>query len=192
MGSRINFLREYISEPGSIGAVAPSGGALASRMLDDISLDQANVILELGPGTGAITAEILKRITPSTRFLAVEKNSAFVRILEQKFNGVEIVEGNATELSSILQSMEIDQVAAVISGLPWAAFPDSLQDQILAQVTQVLAPTGRFVTFAYGGIHLFPKARAFRQRLDSFFGTVEKTRLAWRNLPPAFAYHCRR
>jgi phospholipid N-methyltransferase len=48
------------------------------------------------------------------------------------------------------------------------------------------------VTFAYGGVHLLPKARAFRNRLEACFSQVERAPLAWRNLPPAFAYHCKR
>ena len=102
MGSKINFLREFIKEPGSVGAVAPSGSVLAARMLDGISLDQSSVVVELGPGTGVFTAEILTRISTRTRFLAVEKNPIFARNLQRQFTSVEIIEGNAAELSSIL------------------------------------------------------------------------------------------
>ena len=192
MGSKLNFLREFISQPDSIGAVTPSGKALASRMLDGISLEKSSVIVELGPGTGAFTAEVLKRISPDSRFLAIEKNPTFVRDLVEHFNEVEIIEGNASELVSILHEKGIEQVDTVVSGLPWASFPDQLQEEILSEVSRSLSSGGRFVTFAYGGIHLFPKARAFRQRLDKLFQNVERTRIAWRNLPPAFAYHCRR
>lgn len=192
MGSKLNFLREFISQPDSIGAVTPSGKALASRMLDGISLEKSSVIVELGPGTGAFTAEVLKRISSDSRFLAIEKNPTFVRDLVEHFNEVEIIEGNASELVSILHEKGIEQVDTVVSGLPWASFPDQLQEEILSEVSRSLSSGGRFVTFAYGGIHLFPKARAFRQRLDKLFQDVERTPIAWRNLPPAFAYHCRR
>ena len=47
MGSKINFLREFIKEPSSVGAVAPSGSVLASRMLDDISLDVMDIATEI-------------------------------------------------------------------------------------------------------------------------------------------------
>lgn len=190
MGSRINFFKQYISNPGSIGAVAPSGKILASLMLDGISLDQASTVVELGPGTGVITSEIQKRISSKVRFMAIEKNPSFVNDLNQRLDQVEIIEGDATHLTRLLESRQLDQVDVVISGLPWAAFDGSIQDSILSEVASALAPEGRFVTFAYGGIHLFPKARAFRQRLGKYFGKIERTQLAWRNLPPAFAYHC--
>ena len=192
MGSKLNFLREYISQPGSGGAVAPSGKVLAARMLDGIALEEASVVVELGPGTGALTAEIIKRISPATRFLAIEKNPTFVRELGQHFNEVEIIEGSASSLDSIIDEKGIEEVTTVVSGLPWASFPEQLQGEILTAISQVLSRGGRFVTFAYGGIHLFPKARAFRQRLDSLFTEVERTPLAWTNLPPAFAYQCRK
>ncbi|MEC9475566.1 MAG: rRNA adenine N-6-methyltransferase family protein [Planctomycetota bacterium] len=191
MGSKLNFLREYISQPDSIGAIAPSGRVLASRMLDGIHLEESAVVVELGPGSGAFTARIIDRISPGARFLAIEKNPTFVHELRQHFSDVEIIEGSASSLNSILAEKGIEEVNTVVSGLPWASFPDQLQEQILVAISQVLAGGGHFVTFAYGGIHLFPRARAFRQRLDRLFSDVKRTPLAWSNLPPAFAYHCR-
>ncbi len=192
MGARINFLREYISNPGSIGAVAPSGRMLASRMLDGISLERATTVVELGPGTGAFTAEILLRISSEAKFLVIEKNPVFLVGLRHQFENLEIIEGDADNLVQLLHHRGIDAVDIVVSGLPWAAFAGTVQERILSEVHDVLAPKGRFVTFAYGGVHLLPKARAFRNRLEACFSQVERAPLAWRNLPPAFAYHCKR
>jgi phospholipid N-methyltransferase len=192
MGAKINFLREYISNPGSIGAVAPSGRMLASRMLDGISLESAATVVELGPGTGAYTTEILHRISSEAKFIAIEKNPVFLAGLRQRFENLEIIEGDAGNLVHLLHHRGIDAVDVVVSGLPWAAFPETVQQKILSEVHHILAPDGRFVTFAYFGMHMLPRARAFRNLLESFFGQVERTPLAWRNLPPAFAYHCKR
>ena len=192
MGARINFLREYISNPGSIGAVAPSGRMLASRMLDGISLERATTVVELGPGTGAFTAEILLRISSEAKFLVIEKNPVFLVGLRHQFENLEIIEGDADNLVQLLHHRGIDAVDIVVSGLPWAAFAGTVQERILSEVHDVLAPKGRFVTFAYGGVHLLPKARAFRNRLEACFSQVERAPLAWRNLPPAFAFHCKR
>lgn len=192
MGAKINFLREYISNPGSIGAVAPSGRMLASRMLDGISLESAATVVELGPGTGAFTTEILHRISSEAKFIAIEKNPVFLAGLRQRFENLEIIEGDAGNLVHLLHHRGIDAVDVVVSGLPWAAFPETVQQKILSEVHDILAPDGRFVTFAYFGMHMLPRARAFRNLLESFFDQVERTPLAWRNLPPAFAYHCKR
>ena len=192
MGEKINFLREYFSNPGSIGAVAPSSRILASRMLDGISLEKAATVVELGPGTGALTTGILQRISSDAQFILIEKNPVFLAELRNSFGNLEIVEGDAENLVHLLHQRGIDAVDVVVSGLPWAAFPETVQQSILSEVHGILAPDGRFVTFAYGGMHLLPRARAFRHLLETFFDQVERTPLAWRNLPPAFAYHCKR
>ena len=118
MGARINFLREYISNPGSIGAVAPSGRMLASRMLDGISLERATTVVALGPGTGAFTAEILQRISSEAQFLVIEKNPVFLVGLRHQFENLEIIEGDAENLVHLLHHRGIDDVDVVVSGLP--------------------------------------------------------------------------
>lgn len=49
------FLLEYIKNPRYIGAVAPSGKQLASKMISEIDFEKAKCIIEYGPGTGAFT-----------------------------------------------------------------------------------------------------------------------------------------
>ncbi|OUU22275.1 MAG: hypothetical protein CBC13_07835 [Planctomycetia bacterium TMED53] len=195
LAAKVKFLGEYLANPKLIGAVAPSGSALAARMLDGISLTQAKTVVELGPGTGVFTREIIKRIPDPCRFLAIEKNPLFAQEL-QKSNDLspltEIVEGDAGDLGNLLKERNLGEVDVVISGLPWAAFPGPLQEQVLQQVSDWLSPKGYFVTFAYGGIHLLPKARAFRKELENHFSKISKTKTVWRNLPPAFAYQCRK
>ncbi len=195
LAAKVKFLGEYLANPALIGAVAPSGSALAARMLDGISLTQAKTVIELGPGTGVFTKEIAKRIPDPCHFLAIEKNPIFAKELQKRDDLTpltEIVEGDAGDLSALLKDRNLEEVDVVISGLPWAAFPGPLQEKVLSQVSERLSPRGYFVTFAYGGIHLLPKARAFRKELENHFSKISKTRTVWRNLPPAFAYQCRK
>ncbi|MEU8139852.1 hypothetical protein [Streptodolium elevatio] len=53
---------------------------------------------------------------------------------------------------------------------------------------RALTPAGRMTTFAYGHAAWMPTARRFAAELSASFGTVERTRTVWRNLPPAFVY----
>jgi phosphatidylethanolamine/phosphatidyl-N-methylethanolamine N-methyltransferase len=86
----------------------------------------------------------------------------------------------------------IAQVDCIVSGLPWASFPDDMQTQYLDAMMTVLKPGGQFVTFAYLQGLLLPAGRRFRRKLDHYFSRVDRSRTVWLNLPPAFVYRCRR
>ena len=83
---------------------------------------------------------------------------------------------------------DIRSCDCIVSGLPFTAFSGQLQDDLLAALDDVLAPGGRFVTFAYVGGLLFPGGRRFRRRLRAEFGDVTTTPIVWGNVPPAFVY----
>ncbi|MFZ4780304.1 MAG: hypothetical protein ACOYM3_33540, partial [Terrimicrobiaceae bacterium] len=76
--------------------------------------------------------------------------------------------------------------------LPWAAFPESLQDSILSEITSALTADGIFATFAYFGPHRLKAGRAFRKKLSHHFQEIGMTSVVLANLPPAFVYFCRK
>ena len=49
------FLKHYVSKPGEVGSIAPSSSTLANVMTAKAGVSSASSVLELGPGTGAIT-----------------------------------------------------------------------------------------------------------------------------------------
>ena len=57
--AHFRFLKSYLSTPGNVGAVAPSSPYLARRMIEELDLEGADTVVELGPGTGAFTGFIL-------------------------------------------------------------------------------------------------------------------------------------
>ena len=77
---------------------------------------------------------------------------------------------------------------AVVCGLPLASFNDSLQDDIIGEAHRVLRKGGAFVAFSYIQSPYLPQGRKIRDTLLKRFGRVEKSRIVWNNLPPAFAY----
>ena len=54
-----HFLKAMLRSPGSVGAIWPSSPFLAKEMVRASALEDAKHVLELGPGTGAFTGEIL-------------------------------------------------------------------------------------------------------------------------------------
>jgi phosphatidylethanolamine/phosphatidyl-N-methylethanolamine N-methyltransferase len=161
-------------------------------MTEWIGWNGARAVLELGPGTGVFTAEILRRLIPGTRFLAIELNAQFVAQLRGRFPGVEVCHDNVGNLEAICARLGIGGADAILSGLPWAAFPPGLQDQCLHAITRVLRPGGQFCTFAYLQGLCLPAGRRFRRLLGQHFPSVERSPTVWRNLPPALVYRCRR
>ncbi len=170
------------------GAIAPSSPYLARLIADHSGLENSKEIVEIGPGTGVFTEELLRRLPPKSRLTLIEKNSCFVNLLRQKFPGLTVLEACATKLDVHLGQQAISSAGAVVSGLPWAAMPDSLQETLLQQIHGILAEDGVFTTFAYFGPHLLPSGQRFRKRLEQSFAHVSRTKIEMRNFPPAFVY----
>jgi phospholipid N-methyltransferase len=183
----MSILTEFLRHPMLTGAVAASSPALARLMTDGIGLEQARTVVELGPGTGVFTDAIRRRVPPGARIIAIEINGHLAERLADRYRGdpVEIVHGSAADLASLV-SCPVD---AVVSGLPWTVMTESVRLRILDAVTAVLAPTGAFTTFAYGHAAWTPPGRRFAGELRQRFGTTGRSRLVWRNLPPAFVHH---
>lgn len=195
-GSRWAVYRRFalraLREPGTVGAVAPSSHHLAREMAAVVPSSGAPVVVELGPGTGALSPAISERLPARGRHLAVELDTGMVEYLRANLPWLDVVQGDAAELSSLLRDHGIDRVDAVVSGLPWSLFSAELQKSILSEVGAVLAPAGAFTTFAYVHALKMSGARAFRSRVDAAFDEVVTTRAVWRNAPPACTYVCRR
>jgi phosphatidylethanolamine/phosphatidyl-N-methylethanolamine N-methyltransferase len=151
-----------------------------------------SVVAELGPGTGPMTASIQQRLGSAGRHVAVELNSEFARTLALRFPEVQVVCDSATSLPSILQDSELPKADAVISGLPFAAFPVGLQRDVLDAVVASVDPAdGVFTTFTYIGAYSMPSARRFRGMLRNRFAKVSISRPVLRNLPPAYVLTAR-
>ncbi len=190
--ARRTFLLAAMRRPTAVGAVAPSSGGLGELLASVVPRSGAPVVVELGPGTGAVSAVIDRRLPPAGRHLAVELDPYMVAYLRRTRPTLEVVSGDARELCTLLAACEVTQVDAVVSGLPWALFDTPTQTSILGEVARLLGPNGAFTTFAYLHGMTMHTAREFRRNLAATFDEVVASRTVWRNLPPAFGYVCRR
>jgi phospholipid N-methyltransferase len=190
MSEHLQFLTHFLRRPLSVGAIAPSSSGLARLMVQDMGLADASTVVELGPGTGSFTRVIEAGLRTDALFLALELNNEFADVLCQKFTRVEIIRDSAENLCHHLEAHGRPAADVIFCGLPWASFPPELQERIMSSVLAALRPGGRFATFAYVHAAWFPTARKFHRWLRSRFFEVKKTRIVWRNLPPAFVYRC--
>ena len=186
------LLAQFLKKPMTTGAVCSSSQGLARMLVSGIDLEHAASAAELGPGTGAVTGAILNTMSSTGRFFAVELNSDIISAFQARFPQVTIYNDSAANLPDLLRRENMDALDVVISGLPWAIFPDDLQKAILDAVTQSLKPGGVFTTFAYLQGVILPSGQHFRRQLGKFSSFVEKSPVVWKNFPPAFVYRCRK
>ena len=187
LGSRLRFLGAFVREPFTVGSIWPSSLALARQVVENCDIQPGDTVVELGPGTGAFTELVLKRMKGRGRFIGVEINRSNVAVLRKRFPECEIINDSAENLPRYLGRGGAN---CIISGLAWGNMMPRLQNRILAAILRALAPGGQLVGFGYVHAAWYPTTRRFRRRLLERFARVKTTPVIWRNLPPAFVYQC--
>ena len=173
------FLREWIAHPQRTGAVAPSSRQLGAAMARWLPRDPESFVLELGPGTGAVTDALLKRGLREDRLIAIERNPTLAKLLRKRFPRAQIIAGDAWDLEKLLAELPqpVASVGAVISSLPMLNFPVAQAEALAQKIRHVLAPDGKWVQYSYRIHKLRPRgASSFR---------LHATKIVWFNLPPA-------
>jgi phosphatidylethanolamine/phosphatidyl-N-methylethanolamine N-methyltransferase len=185
------FLRNFIRQPGTIGAIAPSSDALAQMMVGSVDWSTTKTAIEYGPGTGVFTQRIVESMRPGTKFFAIEQSPTLAEMTRSRAPGAVVYEDSVANVVDICRRESVQQVDAVLCGLPWASFPVSLQKECFDAMLQVLKPGGTFATFAYWQGLLLPAGLRFRSLLKQTFSEVKHSPTVFRNLPPAFVYRCK-
>jgi phospholipid N-methyltransferase len=179
----LQFFRTWLSDPLRVGAITPSGEALAHEMTRELA---EGPVLELGPGTGVFTRAILARGVEEASLTLVESEPKFAAMLGRDFPRARIVDIDAAHLSGH-GLFEGAPLAAVISGLPLLSMPDQKVADILAGAFAHLRDGGAFYQFTYAFV--CPIRRRILDRLG-----LAATGLGWtmRNVPPARVYRITR
>ncbi len=159
-------------------------------MIPPVDLTTADVVVELGAGTGVVTRALCNHIGTHTQLVALELRDPSALRLQRKFSDVQVVSGSAEHLRQHLDRLGHSHADCIVSGLPWGSMPGDLQRRILDSVEMSLKPGGAFSAMAYIHASRFASARRFRQELERRFGKVSVSPVVWANLPPAFVYYC--
>ncbi len=202
----VAFIREFIRHPGRIGAIAPSGRALAAAMVRGIDFNNAHAVIEFGPGTGVFTKAMLDAMpydwldpvqtrrsgNGKGRFIAIEFNDKMAAAVQKLYPEAKVYNDDAGNVEAICrkEGIEPGTVDAIISGLAWTSIPEQPRKRILEATHRVLKPGGEFRTFTYQASMLVRSAWVFRKMLRQTFKDVQVGRVVWRNMPPAFVYRC--
>lgn len=173
------FLQEWLANPQRTGAVAPSSPQLAAAMARWLPTDRESYVLELGPGTGAVTEALVKHGLREDRLVAIERNPKLARLLRKRFPHAHIITGDAWHLDDLLRrgSEPVESVGAVISSLPLMNFSPEQAEALADKIRTVLDPQGTWVQYSYS-IHRRRTRGASRFRMLA-------SKIVWFNLPPA-------
>jgi phospholipid N-methyltransferase len=176
------FLNQSFKSLSQVGSVWPSSGRLARRMVKGV---KGPVVLELGPGTGIFTKEILKKLPPKGKLICIESNAAFAKYLrheikDKRFN---LCVGDALMLKKFLAKNGIIKVDCVVSGLPLGNFKKDTRQRVLKEIEACLSDKGLFVQFEY--------LMAAIKDIKSIFSSVSISFELF-NIPPAFVMRCQK
>ena len=182
------FFRELISNPRAIGAACPSSRGLARRMASYVSPDSNGLVVELGAGTGVVTAALLERGIAPERIIPVERSPEMAHFLSRRFPGLPVLCGDAGRLKDLLRERVGDRAASVshvVSSLPLRSIPQEVVRAIMDQLNQILGRDGSYIQFTYDIRHSAPCLLPDFARISS--------KVIWLNIPPARAdLFCRR
>lgn len=144
------FLRAFLKSPRVVGSVIPSSSFLERRIVTAAEPENADVLVELGVGTGDTTRSLLKAMPPQARLLAIERTAEFVEMLQQITDPrLDLVHGCASSITAELTQRGYLKADAVVSGIPFSTLPKPLAAEIVKAIYNALAPGGRFVAYQF-------------------------------------------
>lgn len=179
------FLRELVTQPGTVGAICASSPRLAVRMAAHVNVRAGGLVVELGGGTGVITEALLARGVPPERLVVIEQSPALAAHLQRRFARVRVIQGDAADLLHWHQSGALPHdahgrplpITCIVSGLPLLSIPLPVRQRILRAGAEALAPLGQLLQFTYALRGHSPWQTAGLQR--------QRTERVLANLPPA-------
>ena len=148
MNGRLVFIQEFLKHPLQIGSIIPSSRFLEQRIVAAAGIPSANIVVELGPGTGGTTRAILRSMPQHAKLLSIEINPHFHALMGSIEDGRLIAHlGSAYELKEIISIYNLGAPNAIVSGIPFSTMSRSAGSQILEAVSSLLARNGRFVAY---------------------------------------------
>ncbi|MCA0319885.1 MAG: methyltransferase domain-containing protein [Proteobacteria bacterium] len=178
------FLKSWLKNPLRMGAVTPSGPALARKMASYVDPAGTGPVVELGPGTGPMTTALVARGIDPARLVLVEYSAEFCRLLRERFPTATIVQGDAYSLPKTLAGKLNVPADAVVSGLPLMTRPEPVRLQLLDDALGLMRPGAPFIQFTYSVVSPVP--------LKGANFSAEPSERVWRNIPPARVWVYRR
>jgi len=199
------FYQEFRRAYRNTGSILPSGRQLARALVQPFRRRQGPArVLEVGPGTGAVTTEILRNLRPSDHLDLVEINPHFVEVLQDRFEAEPLWRSRRAQTTLMHAPLQDVPESAVydymISGLPLNNFSLTLVREIFHAYRRLLKPAGILSYFEYLAIRdlkIAVVSKKEQRRLRVLGRFLERgvreyqvhEQCVFLNVPPAVARH---
>ena len=180
------MVKAFLKQGKRIASVAPSSRFMARKILDGIDWDKTRTIVELGAGTGPITAAMVKAARPDTKLIVIELDPTLCGRLRDRFRdapNVDVILGDATRFGELLAERGVPKVDHVLSGLPLPSFPAAARDAVLDVSARTIAEGGTFRQLTVMPMIYYKLYRRYFEDVRFRFVPF--------NLPPGGVYVCR-
>lgn len=171
------FLYEAVMHPSMVGALFPSSKRLAYSLTQQISTNPPGLVIELGGGTGAITAALIDQKNLFHQLIVIERSEKLSNHLTQRFPELSIIQGDARQLHKLIGQSTSAPIQAIVSSLPLRSLSPSIVKKIGTAINHVLTKGGLYIQYTYS---LWGKPLCPSPQLK-----LIHQQWVWQNLPPA-------
>lgn len=184
MIKKLNFFKEFIKNPRTIGSLTPSSIYLANNIIGTVDFSKNINIVEYGPGSGIFTDIVKSKLNKKSKLILVKINKLFSDNLTKKYKynpNIIVINDDVNNIELILKKLKIESIDYVISGIPFSSLPKKLSINIIKNTKKVLQENSYFIAFQYSKIN--------KKLFDKYFNNISYQKV-WKNFPPAVILNC--
>ena len=184
MNSRLVFFSNFLSRPKEVAAIAPSSKHLISQILSDVALEDANCVVEYGPGVGTVTYALLEKLSQNAKLLCFETNLKFCNFIKNNMRDdrLVVINDSAENLANHLKRLNIPDIDYAFSGIPFSLIKTKNKNGIIKITRDKLRQGGKFLVYQQYSMMI-------RKYLKIYFENT-KTKFEFRNIPPSYVFVC--
>ena len=177
------FFRRWIRNPLQMGSIVPSSPALCRRVARQVRRAPDEAVLELGAGTGVISGALLASGVPAERLFVVEIVPSMAAHLRSILPGVNVIEGDARALPSLLPPEWHGRIGTVVCGIPLVLLKKIEQRRFIDAI-EAVAPGRGFLHYSYCATSPLPaQAHALAKRREAWTPLNFPPASVWRYTP---------
>ncbi len=177
------FFRTFLRSGKTTGSIWPSSRFLIRRLLEYADFSKIDTVVEVGPGTGGFTREILKKLPNHGVLLAIEFDESMAESLRSTHdNRLMVHHGSAFDINQIAHTHLNRKPQLIVSSLPLSNFPEEC-NAFIQDCHNLLADGGLYLQYHY--------SKKLRTLYSEHFHVVNYG-FEWLNIPPAYCYAARK